>query len=432
MQTSPVLNTVAPAHAQANKQTDANPSADSFNQVLSKEVADRQNASEPPKTQETNAANSAKPTAGNAPAEAKAKDADKPSDDTDASAEDPSDATAVINDMLALVASFNHVRPPAPRPADASTETAAASTETAAVGTDTAAARIAPDTDLSRATRSVDAAAVPRDQASLKADANVAVDAKADTDTPSDAPAPTDTKFASNFAHALNKASGVEEASDKAAVKPADLSSAPPKPAQDLAAKVKDMNTISKAETKTEFAIDAKEAPAAVSVPPLQQTAQAVANNLPHPAAAQSSDRLAPQVGTTAWNNAFAQKVTWMVAGEQQSASLTLNPPDLGPLQVVLNVTNSQANATFIAAQPEVRQALEAAMPRLRDMLNDAGIQLGQANVSSGSPGQQGAPDQQSSQARRPDFSATRFDMPVQTERVQTVSLGLGRVDTFV
>lgn len=406
MQTSPVLNTVAPVHAQTNKQADANASADSFNQVLSKEVADRQSASEPPKAQEANAANSPKPTAGNEPAQAKAKDEDKPSDDTDASANDSSDATAVINDMLALVASFNHVRPAAPPPAAASTETAAAG--------------IASDTDLSRAEPGVDVAALPRDQASLKPDAK--------PETKSEAPVSTDGTFASNFAHALEKASGSEDASDKAAVKPADLSNATLKPAQDLAAKVKD--TISKAETKTEFSIDTKEPPAAVTPAPLQQTAQAAVNNLTHLAAAQ--DRLAPQVGTAAWNDAFAQRVTWMVAGEQQSASLTLNPPDLGPLQVVLNVTNSQANATFIAAQPEVRQALEAAMPRLRDMLSDAGIQLGQANVSSGSPGQQGAPDQQSSHARRPDFSATRFDTPVQTGRVPTTSSGLGLVDTFV
>lgn len=106
--------------------------------------------------------------------------------------------------------------------------------------------------------------------------------------------------------------------------------------------------------------------------------------------AAPVADRLTPAVGTPAWDQALGQKVVWMVAGEQQSASLTLNPPDLGPLQVVLNVSNSQATATFTAAQPEVRQALEAALPKLRDMLGEAGIQLGQASVNSGSPNQQG------------------------------------------
>jgi flagellar hook-length control protein FliK len=101
-------------------------------------------------------------------------------------------------------------------------------------------------------------------------------------------------------------------------------------------------------------------------------------------------DKLAPAVGSNGWDRALGQRVVWMVGGAEQSASLSLNPPDLGPLQVVLNVSQGQATADFTAAQPEVRQALEAAMPRLREMLSDVGINLGQANVSAGNPQQHG------------------------------------------
>lgn len=94
------------------------------------------------------------------------------------------------------------------------------------------------------------------------------------------------------------------------------------------------------------------------------------------------ADRLTARVGTPAWDNALGQRVVWMAGAHEQSATLTLNPPDLGPLQVVLNVTNNQADATFVATQPEVRQALEAAMPRLREMLGEAGVTLREATVS--------------------------------------------------
>lgn len=97
------------------------------------------------------------------------------------------------------------------------------------------------------------------------------------------------------------------------------------------------------------------------------------------------ADRLAPRVGSTAWDNALGQRVVWMAGAHEQTASLTLNPPDLGPLQVVLSVTNNQADAMFVAAQPEVRQALEAALPRLRDMLGEAGVTLREATVSADS-----------------------------------------------
>ena len=106
-------------------------------------------------------------------------------------------------------------------------------------------------------------------------------------------------------------------------------------------------------------------------------------------AAAMPADKLAGRVGTPAWDQQLGQKVVWMAAGGDQSATLTLNPPDLGPVQVVLTVTNDQADAAFMSAQPEVRQALEAAMPRLREMMSEAGIAFGNASVSAGTPGQQ-------------------------------------------
>ena len=118
-------------------------------------------------------------------------------------------------------------------------------------------------------------------------------------------------------------------------------------------------------------------------------------------AAAVPADKLAGRVGTPAWDQQLGQKVVWMAAGGDQSATLTLNPPDLGPLQVVLTVTNDQADAAFMSAQPEVRQALEAAMPRLREMMSEAGIAFGSATVSAGTPEQQNQGERAASGERR-------------------------------
>ncbi|MDA8127070.1 MAG: flagellar hook-length control protein FliK, partial [Betaproteobacteria bacterium] len=138
-------------------------------------------------------------------------------------------------------------------------------------------------------------------------------------------------------------------------------------------------------------------------------TANLLARTAPHaatePAAgpADAAPRLGPPVGTTAWSQALGDRLVWMAAGSQQTVSLALNPPDLGPLQVVLNVAHDQATASFFSAQPEVRHALEAAFPRLREMMSDAGIQLGQATVSADTPRQQNdAPDRQASRVASP------------------------------
>jgi len=194
--------------------------------------------------------------------------------------------------------------------------------------------------------------------------------------------------------------------------------------------------TISHADTEMHAArMASQQAPA----PAVNPAVTALANQSPaaltqvQAAAAQMAETLTPRVGTQDWNQALGQKVVWMANGEQQSASLTLNPPDLGPLQVVLSVTNNHATANFTAAQPEVRQALESAMPKLREMLADAGIQLGQANVSTGTPNQQqhafNAPSQQS--PRQSARSSDSSDAPVRVARVQPAKGGVGMVDTF-
>jgi flagellar hook-length control protein FliK len=101
-------------------------------------------------------------------------------------------------------------------------------------------------------------------------------------------------------------------------------------------------------------------------------------------AAAAASDHLSAHVGTDAWNDQVGQKVVYMLDGEDQTASLTLNPPDLGPVQVVLSVSNGQADVTFSSSQLEVRQALENALPRLQEMMGESGIALGNATVNAG------------------------------------------------
>ncbi|UGQ45215.1 flagellar hook-length control protein FliK [Massilia endophytica] len=158
----------------------------------------------------------------------------------------------------------------------------------------------------------------------------------------------------------------------------------------------------------------------------LAQTAQA--------ANAAASNQLHARVGSNAWDQQLGQKVVWMVAGGDQSASLTLNPPDLGPLQVVLNVSNDQASATFSSAELEVRQAIENALPKLKEMMSEAGIQLGNATVSSGMSDQQQAFAEAA--ANRSGNGGARFgagSVAAETEAPAPVVRRsvLGAVDTF-
>ncbi len=117
-----------------------------------------------------------------------------------------------------------------------------------------------------------------------------------------------------------------------------------------------------------------------------------------HAAAAKGTDATNSQqalqspVQSGQWAQEFGEKIVWMARQDQQQAQLSLNPAHLGPLQISLKLDADQASAVFTAATPEVRQAIEDAMPRLREMLASAGISLGQAQV--GTQARQDAPTQ--------------------------------------
>lgn len=89
------------------------------------------------------------------------------------------------------------------------------------------------------------------------------------------------------------------------------------------------------------------------------------------------------------WSSEFSQKIVWLATADKQSAQLTLNPPQMGPIEISLSVDKGSASASFVSANQEVRDAIETALPRLREMFASAGIQLGQTNVSSESFRQQ-------------------------------------------
>src|SRR5206468_3536237 len=103
----------------------------------------------------------------------------------------------------------------------------------------------------------------------------------------------------------------------------------------------------------------------------------------------------------------------------------------------VLSVSNDQASVTFSSNQQEVRQALENALPRLREMMSESGIALGNATVNAGTQDQRQAQQDGSARGGRNYGGAAAVDGVAGTEPAapritRTASLGdRGMVDTF-
>ncbi|OGS90555.1 MAG: hypothetical protein A2Z95_00080 [Gallionellales bacterium GWA2_60_18] len=134
-------------------------------------------------------------------------------------------------------------------------------------------------------------------------------------------------------------------------------------------------------------------------------------------------------LGSDRWANDFTQKITWMGTQQNQVAELHLNPPDLGPLNVVLKVSDNQATALFTSPHSAVRDAVENALPKLREMLADNGIMLGNATVSDQSLHDRGS----ERFANREPGMTTERAMPEIGGVTQEapVSRHIGMVDTF-
>ena len=82
------------------------------------------------------------------------------------------------------------------------------------------------------------------------------------------------------------------------------------------------------------------------------------------------------------WGDELGNRIVWMIHQDVQSASIKLNPPHLGPLEVNVSLANNQVDVSFSSHHASVKEALDASIPKLREMLGDNGLQLGDANVT--------------------------------------------------
>lgn len=140
-------------------------------------------------------------------------------------------------------------------------------------------------------------------------------------------------------------------------------------------------------------------------------------------------------VRQSGWDNAFAERVVWMAKQGVQEAQISLNPKNMGPIEVHISMQKEQASVAFVAHHAVTRDALEAAMPRLRDMLQDNGLNLAQSDVSHQSFDQRRdqaagfSGDQGRGQHGRGDGLTADEGAPVET--VLHGGSGLGAVDYY-
>ena len=87
------------------------------------------------------------------------------------------------------------------------------------------------------------------------------------------------------------------------------------------------------------------------------------------------------QVQTPEWQQGVVKKLTWFVSEKIQSAKIHLNPPELGPVDVKIQVNRDQAQVQIQSPHAVVRDLLEGTAIRLRELLANQGMDLTGFNV---------------------------------------------------
>ncbi|MFK8066764.1 MAG: flagellar hook-length control protein FliK [Gammaproteobacteria bacterium] len=135
-------------------------------------------------------------------------------------------------------------------------------------------------------------------------------------------------------------------------------------------------------------------------------------------------------MGTQQWGDELVSRVKWQIGQTIQEAKISLNPRELGPLQIKINIIDDQAHVQFIANHSSVKEAVEDAIPRLREMLEQSGLMLADTDVS-----QQSADNGQATAAlsgHDQDAFAEDDLEEGEEQQAKVIRQGIGLVDAFI
>lgn len=144
-----------------------------------------------------------------------------------------------------------------------------------------------------------------------------------------------------------------------------------------------------------------------------------------------------------AWSKDFGQHLIRLAIEGQQAAEIHLNPPDWGPIHVSIDMSGEDASLRFAAEHTPTREALENALPRLRELFAANNLNIISAEIDTESQSQltpQQFADSQGQRFHRPQNAlgdgrtvrsfAVDADAPATSARMQSTS-ALSRVDLF-
>ncbi|MBQ4810434.1 flagellar hook-length control protein FliK [Pseudoalteromonas luteoviolacea] len=87
------------------------------------------------------------------------------------------------------------------------------------------------------------------------------------------------------------------------------------------------------------------------------------------------------------------EKVNMMINLNNKEAEIRLDPAELGSMQIRIRSDAEQAQINFVVQNQQAKELLEESMPKLREMLEEQGIELGESNIQQQSEGNSNGDD---------------------------------------
>jgi flagellar hook-length control protein FliK len=122
------------------------------------------------------------------------------------------------------------------------------------------------------------------------------------------------------------------------------------------------------------------------------------------------------------------ERINIMMSRNIQRADIRLDPPELGSVQIRVNMSGEQASVQFQVQSAQVKDAIETAMPRLREMLEQQGIDLADTQVGEQSKEGERTAGGQGGSAEESEDWAVEGEIALDEGRV----LADGQVDFYV
>jgi len=141
---------------------------------------------------------------------------------------------------------------------------------------------------------------------------------------------------------------------------------------------------------------------------------------------------LARNADANEWSNGLSERINWMINQKQNTATIRLDPPTLGKLDVQIKIVDDATMITIHTQTAQTRDLIDSASIRLRDFLQESGYQNVNVDVSQRQDQQQARSQTPANMNPEQDDNSGQEQAADQRQQQQASYLsGEGLVDTF-